>query len=531
MSTRDISVGTDFDFDTGHYEQSYTPSKKKKSDYPYIPKGTPLQLPPCRVCGAKASGIHYGVNSCEACKGFFRRYLLRKEPYKCSHGGHCEITDRHRGNCSACRMKKCLDLGMSKEGIRQGRYTLTERTKAIMEVKRLQNPELQFDQRAFDIVSAAVSQKNAERNQRFAIEESQSSCMQVPISPDCNRQQALSDISDDRSLADRLLDFSNFSAHNVSDELTDLLNPDCFFSEEMEIPNTENILLLDSDLCPIATTEVEIFHPHLYDDVIDNLAGALNDMLPHSSQFTDEEIYTILKDGYDKYQMKAQVFGPLNALSPEEYNAVYEKTQLDVDGRKQHLQLNKGTLEKMIKKYVNFSHAIPSFSDLPAQDQATLLKASRFEFFMLLEYRSLNPDLEMIQTYAGEVFHLNEACIYVPREMMKSWLEFTRTIKKLELTNKELAVTLAVALTFRDRCRLEQPSFIEKIQDNLVRMLHYLLEDHHGDEFMMAFSRIISMLTGLRSLTENYFLQFKTICKDKLIKREMPELLGFLFDE
>ena len=28
---------------------------------------TPL-LPPCRVCGEKASGFHYGVNTCEACK-------------------------------------------------------------------------------------------------------------------------------------------------------------------------------------------------------------------------------------------------------------------------------------------------------------------------------------------------------------------------------------------------------------------------------------------------------------------------------
>lgn len=98
-------------------------------------------------------------------------------------------------------------------------------------------------------------------------------------------------------------------------------------------------------------------------------------------------------------------------------------------------------------------------------------------------------------------------------------------------TSLSLSHFFLVYPPFTDRCRLEQPSFLEQIQDNLVRMLYYLLEDHHGEEFMVAFSRIISMLTGLRSLTENYFRQFKTICKDDLIKQEMPELLGFLFDE
>lgn len=63
-------MGTDFDLDTGLQEQSYSQPKKKKPEYPYVPKGAPLQLPPCRICGGKASGIHYGVNSCEACKVF-----------------------------------------------------------------------------------------------------------------------------------------------------------------------------------------------------------------------------------------------------------------------------------------------------------------------------------------------------------------------------------------------------------------------------------------------------------------------------
>jgi hypothetical protein len=166
-----------------------------------------------------------------------------------------------------------------------------------MEVKRLQNPEVDFDQKAFDMVSAAVSQKNAERAQRLSVEDPLS-CIQIPISPDCNRQQALSDISDDRTLADRLLDFSGFNTQNVSDELTDLLNPDYFFSEEMEIPNSVNMLSLDSSPCSSAASPEVDIQLDLYDNVIDNLVGALNDMLPHSSQFTDEEIYATLKEGY-----------------------------------------------------------------------------------------------------------------------------------------------------------------------------------------------------------------------------------------
>lgn len=31
----------------------------------------PDTLPPCRVCGEKASGLHYGVNTCEPCKVSF----------------------------------------------------------------------------------------------------------------------------------------------------------------------------------------------------------------------------------------------------------------------------------------------------------------------------------------------------------------------------------------------------------------------------------------------------------------------------
>ncbi|XP_037314784.1 estrogen-related receptor gamma-like [Pungitius pungitius] len=75
----------------------------------------------CLVCGDFASGYHYGVASCEACKAFFKRTIQGNIDYSCPLVSECEITKRRRKACQACRFHKCLQAGMLREGVRMDR--------------------------------------------------------------------------------------------------------------------------------------------------------------------------------------------------------------------------------------------------------------------------------------------------------------------------------------------------------------------------------------------------------------------------
>ena len=71
---------------------------------------------PCPVCGDKISGFHYGIFSCESCKGFFKRTVQNKKNYQCLRGATCPISIATRKKCPACRFNKCLNTGMKLEG-------------------------------------------------------------------------------------------------------------------------------------------------------------------------------------------------------------------------------------------------------------------------------------------------------------------------------------------------------------------------------------------------------------------------------
>ncbi|KAM9438534.1 retinoic acid receptor RXR-alpha-A-like isoform 6-T6 [Salvelinus alpinus] len=69
----------------------------------------------CAICGDRSSGKHYGVYSCEGCKGFFKRTVRKDLTYTCRDNKDCLIDKRQRNRCQYCRYQKCLACGMKRE--------------------------------------------------------------------------------------------------------------------------------------------------------------------------------------------------------------------------------------------------------------------------------------------------------------------------------------------------------------------------------------------------------------------------------
>ena len=62
------------------------------------------------------TGKHYGVYSCEGCKGFFKRTVRKDLTYTCRDERNCVVDKRQRNRCQYCRYQKCTAMGMRREG-------------------------------------------------------------------------------------------------------------------------------------------------------------------------------------------------------------------------------------------------------------------------------------------------------------------------------------------------------------------------------------------------------------------------------
>lgn len=56
----------------------------------------------CCVCGDVAACQHYGVRTCEGCKGFFKRTVQKGSTYICLGNKNCPVDKRRRNRYHTC---------------------------------------------------------------------------------------------------------------------------------------------------------------------------------------------------------------------------------------------------------------------------------------------------------------------------------------------------------------------------------------------------------------------------------------------
>ncbi|XP_053979587.1 uncharacterized protein LOC128876862 isoform X1 [Hylaeus volcanicus] len=125
----------------------------------------------CRVCGEPAAGFHFGAFTCEGCKSFFgRTYNNLGSISECKNGGVCVINKKNRTACKACRLRKCLMVGMSKSGSRYGRrsnwfkiHCLLQEQSQQAQTRLIKDPKSAYE-KAFGSLDVANNNNNNNDN-------------------------------------------------------------------------------------------------------------------------------------------------------------------------------------------------------------------------------------------------------------------------------------------------------------------------------------------------------------------------------
>ncbi|XP_062580269.1 nuclear receptor subfamily 1 group D member 2-like isoform X2 [Saccostrea cucullata] len=353
-------------------------------------------LPPCRVCGDNASGFHYGANTCEACKGFFRRSIVKvqqnKESYKCAgKGSGCNLGPGKRNPCAACRYARCLEVGMSINAIKTGRYTYEKRTKDTVEVRNM---------------------------------------------------------------------------------------------KAVESPSHLETYISDSEV----------------DQIIQALKDVLLKNCPQAYKIFDRETNLHRQwQIYNDYKAKVEIFGSMSVIPKDVWDEFYKETGIDLDNRQELMKEMACRMEYGLTMMVDFVRAIPGFADLSVSDQTELIKASHFEFFYLMNHKTINPELRVISGMLG--MHQSDMEKIAEKEMVDTLFQFSASFTNLDLCFDEVLLLRGISVTFADRCQLEEPKAVERIQWKLINAFRVLAKRKNFKPEQRLW-HIMDRLTALRTMTE-----------------------------
>ncbi|CAG07758.1 unnamed protein product, partial [Tetraodon nigroviridis] len=515
-----------------------------------------IEVIPCKICGDKSSGIHYGVITCEGCKGFFRRSQQNNAMYSCSRQRNCLIDRTNRNRCQHCRLQKCLALGMSRDAVKFGRMSKKQRDSLYAEVQKHQKSQECAGAGGGGSTALSLPKDDGGGGGEDA-EEGLSRSYSTGGS-----SSTLSDLDDIAALPDL------FDLPLTPEEASEYCSLELLGGGGASTGNTSNSSSASSSSSSLSNQNspqqtvldgadgsgIQLLHTHSTTHPLLVNAQKLLDNLPDDCSITDLEHITqsIVKSHLETCQYSAEDMKRFTwgQYSTEETRAYQNKSAEWMWQQCAHHITN------AIQYVVEFAKRIAGFMDLCQNDQIILLKAGQCaatrplasgclevllirmcrvfnvnngtiffngkfapaQFFKALgenrllkhlchqqEHVNMNLSSQCQQLAVDcrasrdfGVFEVPDPCICAGcDDLVSAVFDLGKGLCRLQLTDEEMALFSATVLLSPDRPWLKEGQKVQKLQEKVYLALQHSLHKSGSDEKL---DKMVSKLPTMKSI-------------------------------
>ncbi|XP_062820924.1 nuclear receptor ROR-gamma [Anolis carolinensis] len=432
-----------------------------------------IEVIPCKICGDKSSGIHYGVITCEGCKGFFRRSQQGNVTYSCTRQQNCQIDRTSRNRCQHCRLQKCLSLGMSRDAVKFGRMSKKQRDSLHAEVQK----QLQQQQQGGEASSYSLGVANGQLKLAPSPDLLEASSCSAAL---LNGQARLGQ-SPDEAYSNGLTKAQGLLGEDLRTPFAKGYSPERI---KMEGRGSAYYALEAQTSPEVLNPEVTGMKQMVGNDVGDgnldfyttpNFTSLLES--PNSSLMEIEQLtQNVLKSYRETCQLRLEELHlrRWETFTREEVGSYQKKTMEEMWER------CACRVTEAIQYVVEFAKRMAGFMDLCQNDQIVLLKAGAMEVVLVRMCRAFNSENRTVffeGKYAGPELFKSLGC----NELINSIFDFAHSLCSLHFSENEIALFTALVLINSNRPWLQEKSKVERLQNNLELAFKHMLRKNHRE--------------------------------------------------
>nr|ACH86113.1 molt-regulating transcription factor HaHR3 [Helicoverpa armigera] len=428
-----------------------------------------IEIIPCKVCGDKSSGVHYGVITCEGCKGFFRRSQSTVVNYQCPRNKACVVDRVNRNRCQYCRLQKCLKLGMSRDAVKFGRMSKKQREKVEDEVR------FHRAQMRAQTDTAPDSVYDAQQ--------------QTPSSSD----QFHGHYNGYPGYGSPL---SSYGYNNAGPALQSNMG-----GIQPQAPQQQPYDVSADYVDSTTAYEPKQTGGFLDPDFISHAEGDISKVLVKSLAEAHANTNPKLEFIHEMFRKPQDVSKLLYYSS-----MTYEEMWLDCADK----------LTGMIQNIIEFAKLIPGFMKLTQDDQILLLKSGSFELAIVRLSRLIDVNRDQV-LYGDAVLSIRE-CVHArdPRDvaLVVGIFDAAKTIARLKLTETELALYQSLVLLWPERHGVRGNPEIQCLFNMSMAAMRHEIETNHaplkGDVTVLD-----TLLAKIPTFRELSLMHLEALCRFK----------------